>query len=341
MKSLSRPRSHFFAIPQSVALVALSLTSALATFSALTAAPAKITLNQGGVLQGEILGNKPDKLVVDLGFTVLPVPREAIASVESLKPETHRDTYNADFFREGSGEGASGVRELAEKVGPAVVQVNAPLGLGSGFIIHPDGYIITNDHVIAGSNTLSITVFKGTGKNMQKRKYDKVRILATDGLLDLALLKIEDAGDEKFPTVPLGHSEHLRQGVQVVAVGSPMGLERSVSTGIVSLRNRYNKNGGLLVQTTAQISPGNSGGPLFNMHGEVVGVNELKNISFGAEGLGFAIRVDVVKDFLRNREAYAFDPANPNNGYRYHTPPTAAKSEAAATKKESASAKRE
>jgi serine protease Do len=102
----------------------------------------------------------------------------------------------------------------------------------------------------------------------------------------------------------------------------------------VSLRNRYNKeNASLLVQTTAQISPGNSGGPLFNMHGEVVGVNELKNISFGAEGLGFAIRVDVVKDFLRNREAYAFDPANPNDGYRYHTPPTAAKPEAAPAKK--------
>jgi serine protease Do len=328
MTPLPLPARPLFCATLFAAVLAVSAAFAVVS---MCAAPAKITLTQGGSLQGEILGDKPDKVVVDLGFTILSVPREAIAAVESLKPETRHEAFNADFFREGSGEGAAGVRELAEKVGPAVVQVNAPLGLGSGFIIHPDGYIITNDHVIAGSNTLSVTVFKGTGKNMQKRKYDKVRILATDGLLDLALLKIEDVGDEKFPTVPLGFSERLRQGVQVVAIGSPMGLERSVSTGIVSLRNRYNKeNGSLLVQTTAQISPGNSGGPLFNMHGEVVGVNELKNISFGAEGLGFAIRVDVVKDFLRNREAYAFDPATPNGGYRYHTPPTAVKPAVAA-----------
>jgi serine protease Do len=310
------------------AALALTVLTAFAAaiFPALNAAPAKITLNQGGVVQGEVLGDKPDKIVVDLGFTILAIPRDAIAAVESLQASGKAkaaSVFNADLFREGASEGVSEVRELATKVGPAVVQVNASMGLGSGFIIHPDGYLLTNDHVIAGSNALSVTVFKGVGKNMQKRKYDNVRIIATDGQLDLALLKIEDADGERFPTVPLGSSETLRQGAQVVAVGSPLGLERSVSTGIVSLRNRQNvSNASLLVQTTAQINPGNSGGPLFNMRGEVIGVNELK-ISFGAEGLGFAIRVDTVKDFLRNREAYAFDPANPNDGYRYLTPPTA------------------
>jgi serine protease Do len=296
---------------------------AVSVFAPAFAAPAEVILNQGGEIRGELLSDKPDKVVLDLGFTLLAIPRDAIASVRATANAGARDAvFNADLFREGSDIGASSVRELAAKVGGAVVQVNASLGLGSGFIIHPDGYIITNDHVIAGDTKLSVTLYKGEGKSMQKRRYDKVRIVATDGHLDLALIKIEDAGGEKFPTVPLGFSETLAQGTPVFAVGSPLGLERTVSSGIVSLRNR-NTGTRLLVQTTTQINPGNSGGPLFNMHGEVVGVNNLKIVIAGFEGLGFSIPVDVVKDFLRNRDAYAFDSANPNNGFRYHAPPSA------------------
>ncbi|MDR2981831.1 MAG: S1C family serine protease [Puniceicoccales bacterium] len=310
-------------------LTLLSATCALA-------APSRVILNQGGEVQGEILSDKPDRVVVDLGFTLLSVPRDAIASMQALKPEENSTTFTADLFREGSGEGASSVRELAEKVGGAVVLIRTPTGLGSGFIINPEGYIITNDHVIAGENELSVTVFEGSGKSMRKLQYDNVQIIATSDNLDLALIKLEDTKGRVFPTVPLGYSEELRQGAPVFAVGSPLGLERSVSSGIVSLRNR-DMGTRLLVQTTAQISPGNSGGPLFNLHGEVVGVNDLKIVTTGAEGLGFAIPVDVLKDFLRNRDAYAFDPRNPNAGYRYYAPPTALplKSEKAETGKSS------
>jgi serine protease Do len=310
---------------------ALSAAAAMlctAAPASLKAAPAQITLHQGAVLKGDVLAETPAKVLLELGFTVLAIPREAIMSLKPVeegkpgnKPGSPR--FNEDLFREGSPAMAASVHELAERVSPAVVQVNTSTGLGSGFIIHPDGYIITNDHVIAGSNNLTVTVFDGSGKNMRKRKFDKVSIIATDGHLDLALLKLEDASGERFPTVPLGSSDELRQGAPVVAIGSPMGLDRSISAGIVSLRNRHSgETASLLVQSTAQISPGNSGGPLFNMRGEVIGVNELKHIAFGAEGLGFAIRVDVLKDFLRNREAFAFDPSNANEGYRYHSPPT-------------------
>ena len=101
---------------------------------------------------------------------------------------------------------------------------------------------------------------------------------------------------------------------------SPLGLERSVSQGIVSLRNR-SIEGRLFIQTTAQINPGNSGGPLMNLRGEVVGVNDMKFIGFGVEGMGFAIPSGVLKDFLKNRDAFAFDPKNPNAGFRYNEPP--------------------
>jgi serine protease Do len=97
-------------------------------------------------------------------------------------------------------------------------------------------------------------------------------------------------------------------------------LERSVSEGIVSLRNRIIQSR-LHVQTTAEISPGNSGGPLFNYRGQVVGVNNMKVVSSGAEGLGFSIPVRQLKTFLENRDAFAFDPRNPNAGFRYVSPP--------------------
>jgi len=285
---------------------------------------AKVVLASGGEIHGEVLSDKPEKVVVDVGFTLLAVPRDAIVEVVPLTAGAGKAAFNGDLFREGKGGAVSTVRELAERVGPAVVQINATTGLGSGFIIHPEGYVITNDHVIAGETTLTVTVFEGAGKAMRKRAYKNVRIVATSAHLDLALLKIEDAPDVRFPTVPLGDSESLRQGAQVFAVGSPLGLERSVSAGIVSLRNR-DMGERLLVQTTAQINPGNSGGPLFNLHGEVVGVNDLKIVRMGTEGLGFSIPVDVLKDFLRNRDAYAFDPTNPNAGFRYFAPPSAKK----------------
>ena len=181
---------------------------------------------------------------------------------------------------------------------------------------------MTNDHVVAGERQISVTQFKGTGARMTKQNYDNVKIVASGGNLDLALLKIEGQGDRfKFPYVTLGSSTDLKQGERVFAIGSPLGLERSVSEGIVSLRNRIISDR-LHVQTTAEISPGNSGGPLFNYRGEVVGVNNMKVVAQGAEGLGFSIPVDSLKNFLINRDAYAFDPRNPNAGFRYTTPPS-------------------
>ena len=284
----------------------------------------RVTLSQGAEVQGELVSDKPERIVLDLGFNLIAIPREAITGLKDEQPAKGQDnapTFTADLFREGTGGGMFSVRELAEKTGEAVVLVKTPGGLGSGFIINPEGYVITNDHVIAGETSVSVTVFTGSGKSMRKHQYSKVSIVASSAFLDLALLKMEDVPPgEKFVTVPLGASEQLRQGMPVFAVGSPLGLERTVTSGIVSLRNRLLDGTRLLVQTTAQINPGNSGGPLFNMHGEVVGVNDLK-ITGGAEGLGFAIPVDVVKEFLRNRDAYAFDPRNPNAGFRYFSPP--------------------
>jgi len=147
-----------------------------------------------------------------------------------------------------------------------------------------------------------------------------VKIVAMNGFLDLALLQIEDKAAAKLPHVVFGDSDVIAQGEHVFAIGSPLGLERSVSQGIVSVRAREN-SGRWFIQTTAQINPGNSGGPLFNGRGEVVGVTNMKLAGVGLEGVGFAIPASLLELFLKNRDAFAFDASNPNNGFRYLPPP--------------------
>ena len=174
--------------------------------------------------------------------------------------------------------------------------------------------------MIEGSTELTIVVYRQATDGLRKDEYKNIRIVATSALLDLALLKIEPEEPEEFVIVPLSNSNALNQGEGVFAVGNPLGLERSLSEGIVALKSRL-LSGQTYVQTTAALSPGNSGGPLFNMAGEVIGVNSLKMMAQGAEGLSYSIPINRVKAFIDGQEAYAFDTLNANSGHRYYSPP--------------------
>lgn len=296
--------------------------ASVALMQAAQAKRATIELVRGASITGVLVYEKQELVVMDLGFSVVSVPREDILEIRFEDAEDAGAIQQEGLYHIEKGGYPQPVRDLVDKHGGAVVLVRTPMGLGSGFIIHQDGYVVTNDHVVAGEHEISVTVYEKKEGNLEKSIFDHVRILATSPEQDLALLKIEDEGAPLFKTVPIGDSEQLRQGESVFAVGSPLGLERTVSEGIVSLRNRV-IDGRLYIQQTAQISPGNSGGPLFNLKGEVVGVNNMKVVVTGAEGLGFAIPSNVLKVFLRNRDAFAFDPTNPNAGFRYNAPPTA------------------
>ena len=239
----------------------------------LVAGKIKVELHNGGMIEATLLKKTEEKLILDLGFEVLSVPQKEIARVfeakEKMAPEF---TVGDSLFTTSMNRRATPLRDLVDDLGKAVVMIRTPVGLGSGFLIHPDGYVVTNDHVVAGERKISITQFSQLGEELLKKNFDNVRIVATGGNLDLALLKIEGQETTGFPIVPLGQSIELNQGDRVFAIGSPLGLERSVSEGIVSLRNRIISDR-IHIQTTAEISPGNSGGPLFNYRGEVVGVN--------------------------------------------------------------------
>ena len=307
-----------------------------------------LRLKDNAAIAGEILAEKPDQVVVDIGYTVLLVPRTHIFAIEqgttvvgagasssdaatlgqdesdenSAQAMVDRSSGVADgaVFRSGHRAGSDrSVRELVASLGEAVVLVRTPSSLGSGFIIHEDGFLITNFHVIESETQILVEVYHQNSGQLERRNYREVRIVATNKYADLALLKIEDKDAPTFVPTPLGDADELGVGERVFAVGSPLGLERTVTEGIVSSKTRPIQ-GELYLQTTTQINPGNSGGPLFNLRGEVVGVTNMK-VAYG-EGIGFAIPVQTVKRFLNHRDAYAYDNDNPSSPYRYLEPPS-------------------
>jgi len=217
-----------------------------------------------------------------------------------------------------------GFADLAERVSPGVVNIQTsktvkgagvprsfeefffggPFGehpqmerkvpsLGTGFVISPDGYIVTNNHVIEEVDSIRVAFESG-------KEYD-AEIIGADPRSDLALLKVEA---DNLPTVKLGRSDRLKVGEWVLAIGSPFGFDYSVTAGIVSAKGRSlpteeNENYVPFIQTDVAINPGNSGGPLFNLDGEVVGINsQIYSNSGGFMGVSFAIPIDVVMEVV-------------------------------------------
>ncbi len=286
-----------------------------------------ILLKDKSAVTGKILAEKSDSVVVDVGYTVLVIPRNAIGRI-SRASETNAPVVvpvvAAGQFYSASTKIAAvrDVSSLVKLIGEAVVQVRTPGGLGSGFFINDDGYLITNFHVIEGETEISVEVYHQRDGQLARETYKQVKIIAINKFHDLAMLRIEDKNAPKFKPVTLGSSDVLSVGDGVFAIGSPLGLERTVTQGILSTKTRQ-LEGELYLQTSTQINPGNSGGPLFNLAGEVVGVTNMK-ITFG-EGLGFAIPVELVKSFLDHRDAFAYSTDNPNNPFRYLEPPSRTK----------------
>ena len=219
-------------------------------------------------------------------------------------------------------DGHNFVSDAVKKVGPAVVRIDTerlverqqfdptlldPLlrdllgepgmapdrerGQGSGVIIDKDGLVLTNAHVVERVDNVSVTLADGTNREGQ--------VLGTDSITDLALVKIDNQQDSSY--APLGDSEELEVGDWAIALGTPYGLEKTVTLGIVSSLHRDINALGFsdkrldLIQTDAAINPGNSGGPLINSNGQVIGINTLVRSGPGA-GLGFAIPINLAKN---------------------------------------------
>jgi 2-alkenal reductase len=200
---------------------------------------------------------------------------------------------------------------LYQQVNPAVVSVNLTQGGGSGFVVDPDGYIVTNNHVVEQGGPILVRFSNGDSRQAE--------VVGTDPQGDIALLKV-DAAPGELTALTLGDSDALQVGQIVVAIGSPFGLESTMTTGIVSGLSRALPSDGLstgpnyqvpdVIQTDAAINPGNSGGPLLNLQGEVIGINTAIESPVRANsGVGFAVPsnvVSVVIDQLRDNGQVAY-----------------------------------
>jgi len=200
----------------------------------------------------------------------------AVVNIE-VESKVSNPLLNDPFYRQFFGSNLRNRPQLQKSI-------------GTGFIITNDGYIITNQHVINGAESIKVSV------PAEDKQYD-ASLVGEDYDLDLAVIKIEGSD---YPTLILGKSKEMRVGEPVIAIGQPYGLDHTVTTGVISAKERpitiEDRNYKNVIQTDAAINPGNSGGPLLNMQGQVIGINTAINAR--AQGIGFAIPIDTVTKVL-------------------------------------------
>jgi serine protease Do len=260
-----------------------------AMFAALLAASISAPLRAEDAVVTEHRTQHGPESVADLAESITDAVVN-IAITQSVKPDgdegfpspnlpddaPFKDLFD-DYFKDKGNDGANTARKVSS--------------LGSGFVIDPSGYIVTNNHVIEGANDIEVNFANG----MKLR----AKLIGTDTKTDIALLKVEPKKPLKF--VKFGDSRKMRIGDWVMAVGNPFGLGGSVSVGIISARNR-NINAGPydnFIQTDAAINRGNSGGPLFNMFGEVIGINTaIISPSGGSIGIGFSVPTEIAANVV-------------------------------------------
>lgn len=215
------------------------------------------------------------------------------APLASDRPAAPADVVEAPLGTTLLGAEERNTVEVIRRATPAVVGVSVPGGSGSGVIIRSDGIILTNAHVIGSQDRVVVAL--ATGAELPGR------VLGRDPLLDIAVVAVE--GND-LPTAPLGDSDQLQVGQTAIAIGNPLGFERTVTVGIISAVGR-SLGGGLdqLIQTDAAINPGNSGGPLLDSAGQVVGINTavIRDVpvgrqAFTAVGLGFAVPINLARE---------------------------------------------
>ncbi len=225
----------------------------------------------------------------------------AVVNVSTTKMVKRGGAEGSPFGMPGDEQMQEFFRRFFPPNGPGG-QRGAPMqevptrGEGSGFIVSPDGYILTNAHVVSGADEVIV-------KLIDKRKFT-AKVIGADARTDVAVLKI--TSPSRLPIAKLGDPAKLRVGEAVAAIGSPFGFENSVTAGIVSAKGRTLPTESYVpfIQTDVPINPGNSGGPLFNMRGEVVGINsQIYSRSGGYQGVSFAIPIDVAMEVVNQLKA--------------------------------------
>ena len=225
--------------------------------------------------------NSPASIIntPDLVSNVVEQTGPAVVRIDATRTVSQQvpDAFNDPFFR----------RFFGSRI-PTPPSERTQSGIGSGFILNQEGHILTNAHVVEGADTVQVTLKDG-------RSFDG-KVMGADTVTDVAVIKIEA---DDLPAVTLSDSDQLKPGQWAIAIGNPLGLDNTVTAGIISATGRSSSKVGIpdkrvnFIQTDTAINPGNSGGPLLNLKGEVIGVNTA--IIQGAQGLGFAIPINTAQ----------------------------------------------
>lgn len=281
----------YTAVARAAASAAVSLAMALpigAAQAQAVAAPSAALPDFTQVVQ------ETESSVVNIRTTeAVPVRRSPMGPGNGDPSELFRWFFGPDFMPPGFGQQGPRARP---KQPPAQSQGErtVPRGIGSGFVISADGYILTNNHVVDNSNGIFVTMTNG--------KEYKAKVIGTDARTDIALIKIDASG---LKPIPIGDSNKLRKGQWVLAIGSPFGLDSTVTAGIVSAINRDTGDYLPFIQTDVAVNPGNSGGPLINLQGQVVGINsQIISRSGGFMGISLAIPIDEVMRVVEQLKAH-------------------------------------
>jgi serine protease Do len=232
---------------------------------------------------------KSDVPMVPANFTELAESvKPGVVNIRTVRTIKGGGRVFRHFFGDSFNNRSNPFEEFFGPFGDQLEREHKERSLGSGFIIDRSGYIVTNNHVIAEADEIKVKLSSG-------KEFD-AEVVGRDPKTDLALIKIKDA--ENLTPLPLGDSENLKVGTWVVAIGSPFGLEQTVTQGIVSAKGRSIGAGPYddFIQTDASINPGNSGGPLLNLKGQVVGINTA--IVARGQGIGFAIPIDMARSIV-------------------------------------------
>lgn len=271
-----------------VTALVLSLVTCYGAFGIIEASNAQaVTLKTTPVTTQALPSGFPDfsTIVSQNGAAVVNVSIDGTQKTNMVMPNMPQldpDDPSYQFFRQFQ---------------PSMPQNGTPIhGLGSGFIINPDGVILTNAHVVANADKVNV--------KLTDRREFRAKVIGVDKSSDVAVLKINA---KNLPTVKIGDSTQMRVGQWVLAIGSPYGFDNTATAGIISAKSRSLPDEGYVrfIQTDVAVNPGNSGGPLFNLNGEVVGINsQIYSSNGGYQGLSFAIPIDVAMKVEQQLEKY-------------------------------------
>ncbi len=298
-------------------------------------------LHGGGEVFGRLVKETATTLFVDVGSEIVPI---AVSSVERRVPQADLEAQaksgtprlgagagsvdpatGAIIFRGDSAKSARSQTEILDHAKRSVVLVSNSRGRGSGWVLDKQGRIVTNHHVVGNEKYQTVTLFVPQGTQWERKRFDNCKVEAFSRIYDIAIVRVDlDAlAKEKVELVPIpvAAPDSLKAGEQVFAVGNPgMGgtiLAHTISEGIVSSLAR-NFDDVIYIQTTAAVNPGNSGGPLLDARGNVVGLITLK--ATFQEGIAFALPTGLILHFLGNSKAFEYSETNRNKGFKYLPP---------------------